>query len=80
MDDEIADSVPLLTLATPYIGHFQIRIGIHINVAHTFVVLDDRNLGTLSHGADQAFAALSGGSEGGLDQAAHGAAGSASRR
>ncbi|HZQ30706.1 MAG TPA: xanthine dehydrogenase family protein subunit M [Mycobacterium sp.] len=25
MDDEIADSVPLLTLATPYIGHFQIR-------------------------------------------------------
>ena len=27
MDDEIADSVPLLTLATPYIGHFQIRTG-----------------------------------------------------
>jgi aerobic carbon-monoxide dehydrogenase medium subunit len=25
MDDEIADSVPLLTLATPHIGHFQIR-------------------------------------------------------
>jgi aerobic carbon-monoxide dehydrogenase medium subunit len=25
MDDEIADSIPLLTLATPYIGHFQIR-------------------------------------------------------
>lgn len=25
MDDEVADSVPLLTLATPYIGHFQIR-------------------------------------------------------
>jgi aerobic carbon-monoxide dehydrogenase medium subunit len=25
MDDEVADSVPLLTQATPYIGHFQIR-------------------------------------------------------
>ena len=25
MDDEVADSVPLLTLATPYVGHFQIR-------------------------------------------------------
>ena len=25
MDDEVADSAPLLTLATPYIGHFQIR-------------------------------------------------------
>jgi carbon-monoxide dehydrogenase medium subunit len=25
MDDDVADSVPLLTLATPYIGHFQIR-------------------------------------------------------
>jgi aerobic carbon-monoxide dehydrogenase medium subunit len=25
MDDEVADSVPLLTLASPYIGHFQIR-------------------------------------------------------
>jgi len=25
MDDEVADSVPLLTLCTPYIGHFQIR-------------------------------------------------------
>jgi carbon-monoxide dehydrogenase medium subunit len=25
LDDEVADSVPLLTLATPYIGHFQIR-------------------------------------------------------
>jgi len=25
MDDEVHDSVPLLTLATPYIGHFQIR-------------------------------------------------------
>jgi aerobic carbon-monoxide dehydrogenase medium subunit len=25
MDDEVADSVPLLTLVTPYIGHFQIR-------------------------------------------------------
>ena len=25
MDDEVADSVPLLTLSTPYIGHFQIR-------------------------------------------------------
>ncbi len=25
MDDEVADSVPLLTEATPYIGHFQIR-------------------------------------------------------
>ncbi len=25
MDDEVAGSVPLLTLATPYIGHFQIR-------------------------------------------------------
>ncbi len=25
LDDEIADSVPLLTLATPHIGHFQIR-------------------------------------------------------
>jgi aerobic carbon-monoxide dehydrogenase medium subunit len=25
MDDEVADSVPLLALATPYIGHFQIR-------------------------------------------------------
>jgi aerobic carbon-monoxide dehydrogenase medium subunit len=25
MDDEVADKVPLLTLATPYIGHFQIR-------------------------------------------------------
>jgi carbon-monoxide dehydrogenase medium subunit len=25
MDDEVADSEPLLTLATPYIGHFQIR-------------------------------------------------------
>jgi carbon-monoxide dehydrogenase medium subunit len=25
MDDEVADSVPLLSLATPYIGHFQIR-------------------------------------------------------
>jgi carbon-monoxide dehydrogenase medium subunit len=25
MDDEVADSVPLLTRATPYIGHFQIR-------------------------------------------------------
>jgi carbon-monoxide dehydrogenase medium subunit len=25
MDDEVADSVPLLTMATPYIGHFQIR-------------------------------------------------------
>ena len=25
MDDEVAESVPLLTLATPYIGHFQIR-------------------------------------------------------
>jgi len=25
LDDEIAESVPLLTLATPYIGHFQIR-------------------------------------------------------
>jgi carbon-monoxide dehydrogenase medium subunit len=25
IDDEVADSVPLLTLATPYIGHFQIR-------------------------------------------------------
>lgn len=25
MDDEIADSAPLLTRATPYIGHFQIR-------------------------------------------------------
>lgn len=25
MDDEVADSVPLLTLATPHIGHFQIR-------------------------------------------------------
>jgi carbon-monoxide dehydrogenase medium subunit len=25
MDDEIAESVPLLTLSTPYIGHFQIR-------------------------------------------------------
>jgi aerobic carbon-monoxide dehydrogenase medium subunit len=24
-DDDVADSVPLLTLATPYIGHFQIR-------------------------------------------------------
>jgi len=25
MDDEVAESAPLLTLATPYIGHFQIR-------------------------------------------------------
>lgn len=25
MDDEVAESVPLLSLATPYIGHFQIR-------------------------------------------------------
>ncbi|HET6733000.1 FAD binding domain-containing protein [Mycobacterium sp.] len=25
MDDDVADSVPLLTLSTPYIGHFQIR-------------------------------------------------------
>ena len=25
MDDEVADSVPLLTMATPHIGHFQIR-------------------------------------------------------
>ncbi|OBK78778.1 xanthine dehydrogenase family protein subunit M [Mycobacterium sp. 1274761.0] len=25
MDDEVADSVPLLTLSTPHIGHFQIR-------------------------------------------------------
>ncbi|MGE2688321.1 FAD binding domain-containing protein [Mycolicibacterium pulveris] len=25
MDDEVAESVPLLTLATPHIGHFQIR-------------------------------------------------------
>lgn len=25
IDDEVADSVPLLTLATPYVGHFQIR-------------------------------------------------------
>jgi carbon-monoxide dehydrogenase medium subunit len=25
MDDEVADSVPLLTLATPHVGHFQIR-------------------------------------------------------
>ena len=25
MDDEVADSVPLLTLSTPYIGHFPIR-------------------------------------------------------
>jgi carbon-monoxide dehydrogenase medium subunit len=25
LDDEVADSVPLLTLSTPYIGHFQIR-------------------------------------------------------
>lgn len=25
MDDEVAESVPLLTLCTPYIGHFQIR-------------------------------------------------------
>jgi aerobic carbon-monoxide dehydrogenase medium subunit len=25
MDDQLAESVPLLTLATPYIGHFQIR-------------------------------------------------------
>lgn len=25
LDDEVAESVPLLTLATPYIGHFQIR-------------------------------------------------------
>lgn len=25
MDDEVAEAVPLLTLATPYIGHFQIR-------------------------------------------------------
>lgn len=25
MDDEVADSVPLLSLATPHIGHFQIR-------------------------------------------------------
>src|ERR1700754_4564777 len=25
MDDEVAESVPLLTLSTPYIGHFQIR-------------------------------------------------------
>jgi carbon-monoxide dehydrogenase medium subunit len=25
LDDEVADSVPLLTQATPYIGHFQIR-------------------------------------------------------
>ena len=25
IDDEIADSVPLLTMATPHIGHFQIR-------------------------------------------------------
>lgn len=25
MDDEVAESVPLLTLATPYVGHFQIR-------------------------------------------------------
>src|SRR5690349_23998946 len=24
MDDEVAESVPLLTLSTPYIGHFQI--------------------------------------------------------
>ncbi len=27
MDDEVAESVPLLTLSTPYIGHFQIRTG-----------------------------------------------------
>src|SRR3954465_6286084 len=25
MDDEVVESVPLLTLSTPYIGHFQIR-------------------------------------------------------
>jgi carbon-monoxide dehydrogenase medium subunit len=25
LDDEVAESVPLLTLSTPYIGHFQIR-------------------------------------------------------
>src|ERR1700754_3390962 len=25
MDDEVAESVPLLTMATPHIGHFQIR-------------------------------------------------------
>ena len=25
MDDEVAESVPLLTLATPHVGHFQIR-------------------------------------------------------
>src|SRR5689334_24103012 len=25
LDDEVAESVPLLTLATPHIGHFQIR-------------------------------------------------------
>src|SRR3546814_9299140 len=25
MDDEVADSVPLLSLVTPHIGHFQIR-------------------------------------------------------
>ena len=25
MDDEVAESVPLLTMSTPHIGHFQIR-------------------------------------------------------
>lgn len=68
MDDEVADSVPLLTLATPYIGHFQIRtrgtLGgaiAHADPAAEYaavaLALDARMEAASSHGSRQIAAA-----------------------
>ena len=40
-----------------FLGHFQIRVGVHINMANAFVMFDDGHFGAVGHGANEAFAA-----------------------
>ena len=54
----VADGGTLdLRVQRDFPGHFQIRVGIHKNVADALVMFDDRHLGALGHGANQTFAA-----------------------
>ena len=39
------------------LGHFQIRLLVHINMANAFVMFDHRNFGIRRHGANQILAA-----------------------
>ena len=40
-----------------FLGHFQVGIGVHKNVAHAFVMFDDGNFAAIRHRANQTLAA-----------------------